>query len=83
MDGTLYAVSMPQFLRKYKLIFKTFLYKLIKTLHMLNLNVIDNGLACDYGVCRVLIQYHRFCKKIFSLKRVVLISVLYLVYNIY
>ena len=33
------------------------------TLCMLNLNVIDNGLACDCGVCRVLITiYHRFCK---------------------
>ena len=33
---------------------------------MLILNVIDNGLACDCVVCRVLIMtYHRFCKKKF------------------
>ena len=31
---------------------------------MLSLNVIDNGLACDCGIFRVLIMaYHRFCKK--------------------
>ena len=30
---------------------------------MLILNVIDNGLACNCGVCRVLImKCHRFCK---------------------
>ena len=30
---------------------------------MLSMNVVDNGLACDYGVCRVLIMTcHRFCK---------------------
>ena len=30
---------------------------------MLILNVIDNGLACDCAVCRVLIMtYHLFCK---------------------
>ena len=51
---------------------------------MLILNVIDNGLACDSVVCRVLIMtYHRFCKKIFSLKMVVLLSVLYLEYSIH
>ena len=33
---------------------------------MLILNVIDNGLACDFGVSRALIMaYHRFCKKYF------------------
>ena len=33
---------------------------------MLILNAIDNGLACDCGVYRVLIMaYHRFCKNIF------------------
>ena len=35
MAGTLYAVSMPKFLRYYKLLFKTFLYKYIKPLCML------------------------------------------------
>ena len=36
---------------------------------MLILNVIDNGLACDYGIFRVLIMaYQRFCKKKKSLK---------------
>ena len=31
---------------------------------MLILNVIDNGLACDCGDCRVFImKCHRFCKK--------------------
>ena len=33
---------------------------------MLILNVIDNGLACDCGVCRFLIlTYHRFFKRYF------------------
>ena len=50
---------------------------------MLILNVIDNGLDCDCCVYRVLIMtYHRFCKKYFPLKWVVLLSVLYLVYSI-
>ena len=41
---------------------------------MLILNTIDNGLACDRGVSRALIMtYHRFCKKYFTQKRVVLI----------
>ena len=67
MDGTLHVVYMPKFLRNYKLIFKTFYITLIKTLCMLILNVIDNGLAFDCGVSRVLIiTYHRFCKKYFS-----------------
>ena len=51
---------------------------------MLILNVIGNGLAFDCGVSRVLIMtYHRFCKKIFSLKMGCTSSVLYLVYSIY
>ena len=58
MDATLYAVSMPQFLRNNKLLFTTFYLNKIKTLCMLILNVIDNGLACDSGVCRVLIMTH-------------------------
>ena len=34
---------------------------------MLILNIIDTGLACDCGVCRVLIMaYHRFCNKYFK-----------------
>ena len=41
---------------------------------MLILNAIDNGLASDCGVSRVLIMtYHRFCKKYFTQKWVVLI----------
>ena len=51
---------------------------------MLILNVIDNGLAGDCAVCRVLIMtYHRFCKKNFLKKLVVLLYVLYLVYSIH
>ena len=51
---------------------------------MLILNVIDNGLANDCGVCRVLIMtYHRFCKKYFPSKWVVLLNVLYLVCSIH
>ena len=62
MDGTLYAVNMPLFIRNYKLLFKKIIWK-IKTLCMLILNVIDNGLVCDCGVTRVLVMtYHRFCK---------------------
>ena len=67
MDGTLYAVYMPKFLGNYKLLYKTFYIISIKTLCMLILNDIDNGLACDCGVSRVLIMtYHRFCKKYFT-----------------
>ena len=67
MDGTLYAVYMPRFLRNYKLLFKTFYIDKKKTLCMLILNAIDNGLACECGVSRVLIMtYHRFCKKKFT-----------------
>ena len=41
---------------------------------MLILNVIDNDLSCDCGVSRVLIlTYHRFSQKYFTLKWVVLI----------
>ena len=41
---------------------------------MLILNAKDNGLACGCGVSRVLIMtYHRFCKKYFTQKWVVLI----------
>ena len=41
---------------------------------MLILNAIDNGLACECGVSRVLIlTYHRFCKKNFTYKWAVLI----------
>ena len=41
---------------------------------MLILNVIDNVLACDYGVTSVLIMTeHIFCKKYFTQKWVVLI----------
>ena len=41
---------------------------------MLIPNVIDNNLARESGVSRVLIMtYHRFCKKYFSQKWVVLI----------
>ena len=48
---------------------------------MLFLNGLDNGLGCDCGVSRVLIMiYHRFCKKYFPLKWVVLI-VYYLWYK--
>ena len=47
MDGTLYMVYMPIFLRNYKLLLTTF-----KTLLMLILNVIDNGLVCDCGDSR-------------------------------
>ena len=51
---------------------------------MLILNIKDNGLACDCGVCRALIMtYHRFCKKYFPQKWVVLLSVLNLVYSIH
>ena len=51
---------------------------------MLILNVIDNGLACDCFVCRVLIMtYHRFCKKKIREKWVVILSILYLVYSIH
>ena len=65
MDGTQPAVTMPKISKKLQTPFKNFLYKLIKTLCMLILNVIDNGLACDCGVCRVLIMtYHRFCKNL-------------------
>ena len=51
---------------------------------MLIYYVIGNGLACDCGVCRVLIiTYHQF-RKIYSLKWVtsILLSVLYLIYSI-
>ena len=48
---------------------------------MLILNSLDNGLGCDCGVSRVLILiYHRFCKKYFPCKWVVLI-VYYLWYK--
>ena len=41
---------------------------------MLILSAIDNGLASDCGVSRVLIMtYHRFCKNYFTQKWVVLI----------
>ena len=43
------------------------IFKKLQASRMLILNVIDNGLACDCGVSRVLIMtYHRFCKKYFS-----------------
>ena len=49
------------------------------TLRMLILNAIDNGLACDCGVCSVFIMtYHRFSKNIF-LKN----GLYYLVYYIW
>ena len=49
-------VYMPKFLRNYKHLLKNFLCRLIKTLCMLIMNVIDNGLACDCGGNRVLIM---------------------------
>ena len=46
---------------------------------MLILNVKDNGLACDFGVCRVLIMtYHRFARNIFRKN-----GLYYLVYYIW
>ena len=67
MDGTLYTVCMPKFLRNYKLLLKTFYVDKEKILCMLILNVLDNGLACDCGVSRVLIMtYHQFCKKYYT-----------------
>ena len=65
MDGTLYAVYMPKFLKNNNFLFKTF-YIDIKTLCMLILDVNNNGLACDCCVGRVLIMtYLQFCKKYF------------------
>ena len=50
---------------------------------MLILNVINNDLACDCAVSRVLIMtYHRFAR-LFSLKMGCTNSVLYLVYSNY
>ena len=68
MDAALHAVSMTQFLRNYKLLFKTFYINEYRHyVRMLTLNVIDNGLACDCGVCRVLImKCHRFCMNFIS-----------------
>ena len=84
MDATLYVVTVPQFLRNYKILFKTFYINKQKTLFMLILNVIENVLAWDCVVCRVLtMTYHRFCKKYFLQKWVVLLSALYLVYGIH
>ena len=61
MDGTLYAVYMPKFLRNYKLLFNTFYIDKLKTLCMLILNVKQNGLSCNCGVSMILIMtYHRF-----------------------
>ena len=50
MDAILYAVSMPQFLGNYKILFKT-VYKINKALCMLILNVKDNDSVCNCGVC--------------------------------
>ena len=47
---------------------------------MLILNIIDNGLACDCVVCRVLIMtYHRVCKK----NKIIKNGLYYLVYYIW
>ena len=49
---------------------------------MLILNAIDNGLACDCGVSRVLnMTCHRFCKKYFPWKWFVLI-VYFIIYKV-
>ena len=49
---------------------------------MLILNGLDNGLGCDCGVSRVLIMiYHRFYKKYFTSKWVVLKVYYYLWYK--
>ena len=50
---------------------------------MLILNVIDNGLACDCGVSRVLIMTSVILQEIFNLKMGCTNSVLYLVNSIY
>ena len=65
MEGTLYAVYMLQFLRNYKLLFKTFNINK-DVICMLILNFIDNCLASNCCVCIVLImKYRRFCQKYF------------------
>ena len=51
---------------------------------MLILNVIDNGLACDFGVSRVFfIMTSPILQEIFSLKMGFTNSVSHLVYSIY
>ena len=78
LSTTVYAVNMPKFIRNYRLLFKTFY---IDTLCVFILNVIDNDLGSNYGVSRVLIMiYHRFCKKYFPWKWVVL-TVYYIWYK--
>ena len=61
MDATLYVASMLQFLRNYKIFF-TFLYEQIKTLIVLVLNVIINGIACTYF--SQLIRFARVCSQV-------------------